>query len=161
MISTETPYSLSIRVGLSLEAAEAAVRRALKDEGFGILTEIDIAAAFREKLGRDFRPYRILGACNPPLAYEALSAQLELGTLLPCNVVLYEDGGRTTISAMDPRAVLGLVRHEGVARLAEEVRGRLERALSSLEDRAADAGPAAAALPGASETGPGHPHVGA
>lgn len=137
---TETPYSFSVRVRAPYAEVEATVREALKSEGFGVLTEIDAAAAFREKLGREFRRYKILGACNPRLAYEALTADLELGTLLPCNVVLYEDGSSTVVSAMDPRVVLSLVGNPAIERVARDVRARLERVLNEVGRKAGAAG---------------------
>jgi uncharacterized protein (DUF302 family) len=107
---------------------------ALKDEGFGILTEIDIAAAFKEKLGADFRPYRILGACDPPLAHQALGADLDIGLLLPCNLVIYEadEPGKTVVAAIDPVAQLGVTGRDDIKPLANEVRERLERVLAEI-----------------------------
>ena len=129
MITRETGYTISVRLSVPFNEAERKVRAALQDEGFGILTEADIQAAFREKLGLTFRPYKILGACNPSLAHRALTSELEIGALLPCNVVLYEDGGRVVVSAMDPSAVLSLVSNAEIEGIADEARGRLERAL--------------------------------
>jgi uncharacterized protein (DUF302 family) len=131
-ISHDTGYTFSIRLPIPFGDAERRVRAALQKEGFGILTEVDIQAAFREKLERSFRPYKILGACNPSLAYEALSSELEIGALLPCNVILYEEGGEVVVSVMDPEAVLSLVSRPEVEKIAGEVRGRLERALEEL-----------------------------
>lgn len=139
MISRETGYTLSVRLSLPFDEAERRVRAALQNEGFGILTEIDIKAAFREKLERSFRPYKILGACNPPLAYEALSSEIEIGALLPCNVVLYEDDGAVVVSAMDPEAVLSLVSSPEVEKIAGEVQERLERVLGEVA-RSGEAG---------------------
>ncbi len=129
MVLTSTDYSLSVRTRLSFDEAERRVREGLGREGFGVLTEIDLRKAFEEKLDRRFRRYKILGACNPPLAFEALSAELELGTLLPCNVVLYEDGDEVVVSAMDPEAALSLVKNPKVGLIAIEVRSRLCRVL--------------------------------
>lgn len=131
-ISHDTGYTFSVRLSVPFDEAEREVRAALQQEGFGILTEADIQTAFREKLDRPFRPYKILGACNPALAYEALSSELEIGALLPCNVILYEDDGQVVVSAMDPEAVLSLVSSPEVKEIADDVRGRLERVLGQL-----------------------------
>ncbi len=121
-------YGFSIRVKDKFDQAIARVTEALKTEGFGVLTEIDVQKALKEKLGADMRPYRILGACNPPLAHRALSADPDIGLLLPCNVVVREeDNGEVTVGFMDPIAVLELTDHPGIAELAREVRARLER----------------------------------
>ena len=109
-------------------------RAALKEQGFGVLTEIDVKATMKAKLDADFRPYVILGACNPPLAHRALSADLGIGILLPCNVVVYDNlDGTTTVEAMDPEAALGLVGdNPPIADVAREASGRLHQALDAL-----------------------------
>ena len=121
-------YGFSTRVSGSIDEVRDRVEAALRDEGFGVLTEIDVAGTLKKKLDVDRKPYLILGACNPALANQALNADPDIGLLLPCNVVLREeDDGAVTVAFMDPAAVLGLVDKEGVAALAGEVRGRLER----------------------------------
>jgi uncharacterized protein (DUF302 family) len=110
----------------SPEEAEARVREALSDEGFGVLTEIDVQATFKKKLDVDFRPYKILGACNPPAAHRALEAEDKIGTLLPCNVIVQEtEDGRTEIAAVDPVASMQAVENEALHAIAEDIRSRL------------------------------------
>ncbi len=114
------------------EAREKVIE-ALKDQGFGVLTEIDAQATLKEKLGKDMPPYRILGACNPPLAHQALEAEPSIGLLLPCNVVVRQDEeGRVHVEFMDPQAVLQLVDNPKVEALAAEVRQRLEKVMEAL-----------------------------
>ncbi len=121
-------YSFSKTLQGELGAIEEQVIDALKSEGFGILTEIDVQATMKAKLGIDQRPYRILGACNPSLAHKAIGVEPDIGLLLPCNVVLREeDSGEITVSFMDPAVVLQLVDRPEVAELADEVKQRLQR----------------------------------
>ncbi len=108
------------------------VQGALATEGFGILTEIDVQATLKKKLDVDFRRYRILGACNPGFAHRALQHTLEIGRLMPCNVVVYEEGGGTVVSAVDPVQTIGAYGDAALRPLAEEVRQKLERALAVL-----------------------------
>ena len=126
-------YSFSTQVNYTLQEAEQRVASALKDEGFGVLTEIDVQATLKNKLGVDRRPYKILGACNPKLANQALELEPDIGLLLPCNVVIREEEeGTITVAFMDPEAVLRLVGREEIETLAKEVRLRLERVRQAL-----------------------------
>lgn len=128
-----TPYAFGKTVATPHGEAEKRVREELQKEGFGILTEIDVKEKFREKLGREFRNYIILGACNPPLAWEAFDRELAIGTLLPCNVAIYTaDGGETVVMVMDPVATLGVVGNPALADLADKVRQKMERVLAAL-----------------------------
>ncbi len=120
-------YSFSTALEGSLESIEPRVIDALKDEGFGVLTEIDIQATLKDKLGEDMEPYKILGACNPPLAHQALMAEPDIGLLLPCNIVLRTVSTGVVVSFMDPAAVLTLVNRPEVEALAQDVRQRLIR----------------------------------
>jgi uncharacterized protein (DUF302 family) len=131
----ESRYGMGIEVALPYEQAVERSIEELKKEGFGILTTIDVKQTFKQKLDKDFRKYTILGACNPPLAHRAFEAELEIGLLLPCNVVVYEtEPGRSAVSAMAPIAAMGMVggnpTMKDVAREADE---RLRRALKSIE----------------------------
>ena len=121
-------YGFSISLQGDLPAIREQVTAALQAEGFGVLTEIDVAATLKKKLDIDRRPYLILGACNPQLASQAIDAEPDIGLLLPCNVVLREEeDGSITVAFMDPAAVLSLVEQPGIETLAGEVRARLER----------------------------------
>lgn len=132
-MTQRSPYSFGREVALPFAETVSRVRAALQQQGFGILTEIDVPAKFAEKLGVEFRPYLILGACNPRLAHQALTAEPELGTLLPCNVVVYAGEDDTSIvTVMDPIAILGLVDNPAIRPLAEQVRSLLETALETL-----------------------------
>ncbi len=127
--STDTGYTLSGTTSLSFADAVARVRETLQEEGFGVLTEIDVQATLRAKLGEETEPYLILGACNPPYAHRALELEPELGTLLPCNVCVYERDGATHVSAVDPVAMLGVVGNPELDPIAQEIRGKVERAV--------------------------------
>ncbi|HEY6035751.1 MAG TPA: DUF302 domain-containing protein [Kofleriaceae bacterium] len=123
-----------IRKDLSIGYDEALARvpEALKAEGFGVLTEIDVAATLKAKLGVDFRRYKILGACNPTFAHQALGQMLEVGVMLPCNVVVYErDGGGATVIAVDPMQTMA-TQEPALAGIAEQVRGKLARVVAAL-----------------------------
>ncbi len=131
--TTMGAYGISKRLDCSYEDAVEKVREALSREGFGVLTEIDVKATLKKKLDKDFRKYVILGACNPPYAYEALSAELEIGLLLPCNVIVYEnDDGGSTVSAIDPVVAMGMVDNPEVCTVAGEVKKKLERVIAGL-----------------------------
>lgn len=123
-------YTMTVTTTAAPDAAEEAVRAALADEGFGILSEIDVQAKLQEKLGEDIGTYRILGACNPPLANTGIGLDRDLGALLPCNVVIRgrEDGG-TDIVAADPEAMLGVADNPALEELACDAKERIERAL--------------------------------
>lgn len=120
-----TGYTLSSETELSFDRAVARVRDELAVHGFGVLCEIDVQATLKQKLGVDSEPYLILGACNPPLARQALEAEPELGVFLPCNVVVYERSGRTHVAAVDAERMLSLVGNEDLGPIAAEVRQRL------------------------------------
>jgi uncharacterized protein (DUF302 family) len=123
-----------VELPVPFEAAVSQVKDVLKQEGFGVLTEIDLRAAFREKLGREFRPYVILGACNPPLAFTAVSADPEVGLLLPCNVVVESTGeGRTLVRLTNPEALLGSAALAGASELATVARDARDRMLKVAE----------------------------
>jgi len=126
-------YAFGKTVSLDPAAAVQKVTAALAKEGFGVLTEIDVSATMKKKLNVDMPHYKILGACNPHLASQAIAAEPEIGALLPCNVVVRQDAeGRTRVEFMDPYAVLSLVERPEVSALASEVRNRLERVMAAL-----------------------------
>lgn len=127
---TTKHYGMSVHTSLSLQEAEDQIRAALDQEGFGILTEIDVAATLEAKLGVQRRPYKILGACNPPLAQKALEADESIGLLLPCNVVVYEDEDGTVISAIEPLMMAEL--SPAVREVADAAHDALERALQQI-----------------------------
>jgi uncharacterized protein (DUF302 family) len=130
----ETRYGLRLDLKAPYEEALERTKTALQKEGFGVLTTIDVQATLKQKLGRDFRKYVILGACNPPLADRALHAELEIGLLLPCNVVVYErEAGTSSVAAMAPLPAMGIVGNRELEDVAREADARLRRALQSLE----------------------------
>jgi uncharacterized protein (DUF302 family) len=132
MTKTIADYAFRTRLDLPYEQAVERVTAALKDEGFGILTEIDVKATLKKKLDADFRKYIILGACNPPLAHQALNTELEIGLLLPCNVVVYEEDGGSMVSIVDPISMLGVVESPGLDPVAGEAWTRLGRVVDAL-----------------------------
>lgn len=128
-------YYISKNLNLSFEDSERKVIEALKEEGFGIVSEINIDEKIKEKLGVDFRRYKILGACNPPIALKALKLEDKIGTMLPCNIILQEiDSGGTEISAVDPIASMQAIQNEKLGDIANEVKQKLERVMKSLKD---------------------------
>ena len=132
MTKTITDYAFRTRLDLPYEQAVERVTAALKEEGFGILTEIDVKATLKKKLDADFRKYVILGACNPLLAHQALNTELEIGLLLPCNVIVYEEDGGSVVSIVDPISMLGVVESPGLDPVAGEARTRLGRVVDAL-----------------------------
>jgi uncharacterized protein (DUF302 family) len=129
----KTPYAFGKTVEMPYAVAEKRVREELAKEGFGVLTEIDVRKKFAEKLQKEFREYIILGACNPHLAYEALGQEIDLGMLLPCNVVVYSrDDGKTVVMIMDPVATLGMVGNPDMTKIAKQVAEKLRRVIAGL-----------------------------
>ncbi|MGZ3611802.1 MAG: DUF302 domain-containing protein [Ktedonobacteraceae bacterium] len=127
-----TPYGFGTTLQIPYEEAIPRVKEALKAEGFGVLTEIDVRRTMREKLGLEMEPYIILGACNPPLAYRALKQEQDIGLLLPCNVVVRSEGKGSHVEVADPQAMLGIVGNEELNAVAEEAKLRLQRVVASL-----------------------------
>jgi uncharacterized protein (DUF302 family) len=126
-------YHFSKTLNVPFYEAITRVTEALKKEGFGVLTDIDVAATLKAKLGEDFRPYRILGACNPGLAHRALQLEDKIGTMLPCNVIVQQHAnGDVEVSAVDPAASMQAIENPGLAELAKDVRDRLKRVVGSL-----------------------------
>jgi uncharacterized protein (DUF302 family) len=149
MVGQVTRYGFGGEVALPYEQAVSRTREALAKEGFGVLTEIDVAATLKQKLGVDFPPYVILGACNPPLAHRALAAEPEIGLLLPCNVTVRaaDDPARSIVAAMDPEAALQMAATAAVAPVAAEVAARLRRVLASVAGETGAVAPAIATAP--------------
>jgi len=133
--TAELNYGFKRTVSLSVDEAEQRVRDELQKEGFGILTEIDVKATLKKKMDVDFRPYRILGACNPPLAHQALSAEIDIGLLLPCNVIVYEGEreGTSVVAVINPKVQLGVTGREDIVPFAEEVEARMLRVLDAIQ----------------------------
>lgn len=133
-MTEEFRYGRKRTLQMPVPEADARVREELSKEGFGVLTEIDVESTLRKKLDVGFRPYRILGACNPPLAHEALSAEIDIGLLLPCNVVVYEGDseGESVVAYLDPVVQLAATGRDDIEPLALEVRERMERVLAAL-----------------------------
>ncbi len=138
MVTETSRYGIGTTVALDFEDAIESAKQALAAEGFGILCEIDVAGTLERKLNVDFRPYVILGACNPAFAHRALTADRDIGLLLPCNVIVYADDtpGRSVIAAIDPVVALGVTGNDDLRPVSEEVKSRLIRALGAVETRA-------------------------
>ncbi len=132
----KTRYSFGRRLNLPFDEAAQRVKDALKAEGFGVLTEIDVRQTMREKLGVEMEPYLILGACNPPLAHRALELEPDIGLLLPCNVVVCAEGATSRVVIADPQAMLGIVGNEQIVPVAEEAKQRLQRVVAALGGQA-------------------------
>jgi len=126
-------YNISRKTSGDFDSVVARVKDALKAEGFGVLTEIDVAGTLKAKIDKDFRPYRILGACNPAFAYEALSAEPHIGVMLPCNVIVQRhDDGAVEVSSIDPAATMDAVQNPALAAVADKVRAALERVVGTV-----------------------------
>lgn len=129
---THKEYGMKTTTSEPMAETEDRVREALAEEGFGVLTEIDVAQTLKTKLGLDHRPYRILGACNPQLAAEALGNEIDVGLLLPCNVVIYENGEDTVVTALDPSMMVEMTGNPALESIATEARVRLERVIDAV-----------------------------
>ncbi|HZI29922.1 MAG TPA: DUF302 domain-containing protein [Gemmatimonadaceae bacterium] len=134
MVAETSRYGVGLTIALDYQRAVESVKQALAAEGFGILCEIDVAATMKKKLDVDFRPYVILGACNPPLAHRALTAERDIGLLLPCNVIVYADDvpGRSVIAALDPVVALSVTGNTDLQPVSLDVKARLIRALEAV-----------------------------
>jgi uncharacterized protein (DUF302 family) len=136
----ETRYGLRVELPVGVDEAVERATAALKTEGFGVLTTIDVKQTIKQKLDKDFRKYVILGACNPPIAYQALNIETEIGLLLPCNVIVYETGpGRSAVAAVAPLVTMSRVGNEALAPLGTEVDAKLRRVIAALEGAKAGA----------------------
>ncbi|BCJ37923.1 ABC transporter ATP-binding protein [Actinocatenispora thailandica] len=133
-------YGIATRVAGPFPAAVERVRTALKEQGFGVLTEIDVQATLRDKLGESMEPYLILGACNPPLAHRALAVDRHIGLLLPCNVVVRADGDEVLVEALDPNVMVEVAGEENLRGVADEARTRLTAAMNALRSAGSDTG---------------------
>ena len=125
-------YGITVRTDLPFAEAAMRVREALQEQGFGVLTEIDVQATLREKLGEEMGGYLILGACNPPLAHRALATDISIGLLLPCNVVVRAESGQTVVEALDPMTMVAVTGEPSLTAVAEEAASRLRAALAAL-----------------------------
>ena len=132
MSNEPSQHAFTVTLGISYESALEKVIKALADEGFGVITQIDVKDTLKSKINQDFRKYAILGACNPVLAHRALTADLEAGLLLPCNVVVYEENGGSVVAITDPHSMLGIIHQPELESVAQDARARLERVAKSL-----------------------------
>jgi len=129
----QTNYGFSKKVNLGYDEAIEKVTDELKKEGFGVLTEIDVKATLKKKLDVDFKPYKILGACNPPFAYKALQSEEQIGLMLPCNVIVYvNDNNETIVAVIDPIASMQAVKNDTLGEVAETIQGKLKKVINSL-----------------------------
>ena len=136
MMEKVKEYAFSAVLDTSYEDAVSRVTNALKEEGFGVLTEIDVKATLKKKLDADFRKYVILGACNPPYAHKTLQADLDVGLLLPCNVIVYEtDDRKACVSALNPISALEIIKNDQIRKIAEEVSAKLKRVIEKVSKR--------------------------
>jgi len=131
-MNTETGFTYKTSLDVSYQDAIEKVTSALKEEGFGVLTEIDVKETLKKKLDEEFRLYVILGACNPHLAHQALNVELDIGALLPCNVIIYEEDGGSVVSIVDPISMLGVADNAALDPIANEARERLKRVIKAL-----------------------------
>ncbi len=131
--SAQQDISLTVKLNVPYEEAVELATAALKDEGFGVLTEIDVKSTMKKKIDADFRKYVILGACNPHLAHQALSIQLEIGLLLPCNVIVYEEDGGSVVSIIDPMMMMQMTDAAALSAVAKQARAKLERVRDALQ----------------------------
>ncbi len=129
---SDKSYGLTAKLSVPYDQAVDKVTTALKSEGFGILTEIDVKSTLKKKLDADFRRYVILGACNPPLAHRALQAELDVGLLLPCNVIVYEEGEGSVVSIIDPLTMVEVSDNPALGEVAQEAKARLQRVVDGL-----------------------------
>ena len=133
----ETNYGIRVELPIGYEDAVERATAALKAEGFGVLTTIDVKQTIKQKLDQDFRKYVILGACNPPIAFQALTAETEIGLLLPCNVIVYEtEYGHSAVATVAPLSMMGRAGNQALAPLGQQVDAKLRRVLAALEDGA-------------------------
>ncbi len=129
----KTNFGFTKEVSYSYDEALEKVTQGLKSEGFGVLTEVDVKATFKKKLDIDFKPYKILGACNPPFAYKSLLAEEQIGLMLPCNVIVYvNDAGKTIVAAIDPLTAMNHIQNDRLNEVAVQIQGKLKKVIEEL-----------------------------